>query len=83
MYEEVLAAHRRTLGDEHPDTLTSINNLGVLRRAKGDLARGAGVLAQDPDPSQAEPRSPGTREPADNEFYEKPLGGGAIKGHIA
>ena len=27
---EVLAAMRETLGDRHPDTLTSINNLGGL-----------------------------------------------------
>ena len=30
LFEEALAARRRTLGDEHPDTLTSMNNLGML-----------------------------------------------------
>ena len=29
---------RRTLGDEHPSTLMSINNLGSLHKAKGDFA---------------------------------------------
>jgi hypothetical protein len=29
---------RETLGNRHPDTLNSINNLGTLLRAKGDLA---------------------------------------------
>ena len=29
---------RETLGNRHPDTLTSIHNLGELLRAKGDLA---------------------------------------------
>ena len=29
---------RETLGNRDPDTLTSINNLGVLLQAKGDLA---------------------------------------------
>ena len=38
LFEESLAAKRRTLGDEHPETLISINNLGSLREAKGDLA---------------------------------------------
>jgi hypothetical protein len=39
LYEESLVARRRTLGDEHPDTLTSIYNLGKLLAAKGDLPR--------------------------------------------
>jgi hypothetical protein len=29
---------RETLGNRHPDTLASINNLGTLLMAKGDLA---------------------------------------------
>ena len=33
-----LAASRETLGDSHPDTLTSINDLAVLLGDKGDLA---------------------------------------------
>jgi hypothetical protein len=41
-----LAASRRTLGDEHPGTLSSIGNLGLLRKAKGDLA-GAEALNEE------------------------------------
>ena len=34
---EALEARRETLGNRHPDTLISINNLGQLLQAKGDL----------------------------------------------
>jgi len=37
LYREALEAQRETLGDRHPNTLTSINNLGRLLAAKGDL----------------------------------------------
>jgi non-specific serine/threonine protein kinase/serine/threonine-protein kinase len=36
--EEALAIRRRELGDEHPDTLTSIAAMGLLIRAQGNLA---------------------------------------------
>jgi|CXWL01.1.fsa_nt_gi tetratricopeptide (TPR) repeat protein/tRNA A-37 threonylcarbamoyl transferase component Bud32 len=32
-----LATHRRVLGDDHPDTLTSIKNMGVLLQDQGKL----------------------------------------------
>ena len=35
---EVLEVERDTLGNRHPDTLGSINNLGMLLKDKGDLA---------------------------------------------
>jgi hypothetical protein len=35
--EQALAGRRRTLGEDHPDTLTSMNNLAETRRALGDL----------------------------------------------
>jgi len=35
--ERVLDVFRRVLGDEHPDTLTAMNNLAGTR-AQGDLA---------------------------------------------
>ena len=35
---EALEVSRETLGNRHPDTLISINNLGVLLHTKGDLA---------------------------------------------
>ena len=36
--KEVLAARRRLLGEEHPDTLTGMNNLASTLYAQGDLA---------------------------------------------
>ena len=38
LLREALEVQRGTLGDRHPDTLTSINNLGLLLQTKGDLA---------------------------------------------
>jgi TIR domain-containing protein/tetratricopeptide repeat protein/NB-ARC domain-containing protein len=35
--EQALAACRRVLGDDHPDTLRLMNNLAALRNALGDL----------------------------------------------
>jgi tetratricopeptide (TPR) repeat protein len=39
LYEECLAKQKRVLGDEHPDTLTSLNNLAGLFRNKGEYDR--------------------------------------------
>jgi len=36
-FREALEALRRTLGDTHPDTFTSINNLGLLLHDQGKL----------------------------------------------
>ncbi|MDY7109933.1 MAG: tetratricopeptide repeat protein [Planctomycetota bacterium] len=36
--EQALAIRRDELGDEHPDTLTSINNMGFLLKSQGRLA---------------------------------------------
>ena len=38
MLREALEGRRETLGNRHPSTLISINDLGVLLKAKGDLA---------------------------------------------
>jgi tetratricopeptide (TPR) repeat protein len=38
LYREAVKVSRETVGNRHPDTLTSINNLGLLLQAKGDLA---------------------------------------------
>ena len=38
LYREALEGRRETLGDRHPNTLTSIHNLGHLLHVKGDLA---------------------------------------------
>lgn len=37
MFEQALAIDLRVHGDEHPDTLTSMNNLAATLRAQGDL----------------------------------------------
>ena len=34
----MLEASERVLGPEHPDTLTSVNNLAFLLKSKGDYA---------------------------------------------
>ena len=36
-YREALEKRRRVLGEEHPDTLSSINNMGLLLRDQGKL----------------------------------------------
>jgi len=38
LYEQALAIHRATLGAQHPDTATSMGNLGELLYAQGELA---------------------------------------------
>ena len=38
LYEEALQARRATLGDRHPQTLTSIGNMGDLLEHQGMLA---------------------------------------------
>jgi hypothetical protein len=37
LHEQTLAARRRVLGEDHPDTLQSMNNLDLLRRQLGEL----------------------------------------------
>jgi hypothetical protein len=44
--ERILATRRQTLGEGHPDTLTSIANLAATLHAEGDLA-GARVLQEE------------------------------------
>ena len=43
LQETVLAVCRRVLGEEHPDTLTSMSNLAETLRAQGDLPRARGL----------------------------------------
>jgi tetratricopeptide (TPR) repeat protein len=43
---EILAGYRRLLGDDHPDTLWSMNNLAVTRRDLGDLLGARDLLEQ-------------------------------------
>ena len=37
-YEQALAIRREALGEQHPDTASSLNNLGMLLQAQGDYA---------------------------------------------
>jgi hypothetical protein len=37
LYEQVLDARRRILGDEHPDTLQSMSNLAITLRKLSDI----------------------------------------------
>ena len=46
LYEEALQASRETLGDRHPDTLGSINNLGMLLKAQGSLDEARPLLEE-------------------------------------
>jgi hypothetical protein len=36
LHEQALAGRRRVLGDDHSDTLTSMNNLTQVRRELGE-----------------------------------------------
>jgi tetratricopeptide (TPR) repeat protein len=51
-YRQVLEAHRRLQGPEHPDTLTSMNNLATVLAALGDAAGGAELHRQALDASR-------------------------------
>ena len=42
----MLAPDAGVLGEEHPDTLTSMNNLAVTMRAQGDLAGARTIQGQ-------------------------------------
>ncbi|MEV0896599.1 tetratricopeptide repeat protein [Actinoplanes sp. NPDC049802] len=46
LFEQALADRRRVLGDDHPDTLTSVNNLAGAYRSAGDLGRAIGLFEQ-------------------------------------
>jgi hypothetical protein len=36
LHDQALAGRRRVLGDDHPDTLQSTNNLAAIRRELGE-----------------------------------------------
>ena len=38
LFEQALAIHKAVLGEHHPDTATSLNNLALLLEAQGDYA---------------------------------------------
>ena len=43
---EALDVQRETVGNQHPHTLNSINNLGALLKDKGDLAAAEPLTAR-------------------------------------
>ncbi len=47
LFEQVLAVHRRVHGQDHPDTLTSMNNLANTLQAQGDLSGARNLHEQD------------------------------------
>ena len=46
LLEQVLALRRRVLGDEHPDTLISMNNLAATLYAQGETDRAVALVAE-------------------------------------
>ena len=46
LFREVLAVERETLGDRHPNTLTSLSNLCGLLLAKGDLVAASPLVCE-------------------------------------
>ena len=47
LYREAMSARRRTQGDEHPDTLDSINNLALLLQTQGKRAEALEIFRQE------------------------------------
>ena len=46
LYRQALFARRESLGDRHPDTITSVNNLGLLLLRKGKLREAGKLLVE-------------------------------------
>ena len=46
LLREALEARREVLGPKHPNTLTSVNNLGRLLQDRGDLERAEPLLRE-------------------------------------
>jgi hypothetical protein len=46
LYEECLAQFKRVLGDDHPNMLSSLNNLAVLFKSKGEYDRALPLLEE-------------------------------------
>ena len=46
LQQEVLDTRKRILGEDHPDTLRSLNDLGSILESKGDLARAEACLRE-------------------------------------
>lgn len=46
LFREVLAAHRETMGENHPSTQTSINNMGVILQQAGKFDEAEPLLRE-------------------------------------
>ncbi len=68
-YEQALAIHREVLGEKHPDTASSLNNLGSLLHSHGRLRRCPSLLRAGPGHP---PRSPGREAPRHRHQPEQP-----------
>jgi hypothetical protein len=69
VHEQVLDARRRLLGDGHPDTLSSMNNLAETLRGQGDLEGARDLHEQALD---ARRRADRRRAPRHAELDEQP-----------
>ena len=59
LYRKALAIRRKVLGEDHPDTATSYNNLAVQPAGPGQVRRGRAAVPQGPgDPPQGAGRGP-------------------------
>ena len=48
MHEECLARRKRVLGEDHPDTLTSLNGFALLFKNKGKYDRALAMYEEWP-----------------------------------
>ena len=46
LYQEALQIRQKVLGSEHPDTATSLNNLGMLYQAYGRVRQSRAALSR-------------------------------------
>jgi Flp pilus assembly protein TadD len=80
LLREALEVSRETLGNRHPDTLTSISNLGALLYAKGNLAAAEPLIRE---ALEVQRETVGDRHP-DTLVYINNLGGLLLaKGDLA
>ena len=68
LFEQTLADRERLLGPDHPDTLTSRNDLAVALQAAGRIAEALAAVRADPPRlrAAARPRPPGHPDRRDN-----------------
>jgi hypothetical protein len=77
--EDTLAARRRVLGEDHPDTLTSASNLAMSLRAAREY-QGPGSFSKTPWPAAAASSARTTPETMGSAAFDLILRGLAIGG---